>query len=415
MGDCKKVIATAREVIVNVRDGSKTAVSTFKEISTNLKTVSLAAKAPLKCFEVNLKGLGEESIPEPTLFRYNEDNTKASEISSKILGKHIAELSSATEVLCINAAKVFTEFQTNSDNLLLVTDWIREINDDLQNQVTVFASFGKVLVDHQLVIDTVAKSVATSFSNSSLATDMVAGTFQTPKQDAFAASDSVTFSADFRPIIQDCVYSTDDVLGNANIDDDQYMLFNKALTESSTAIEEVASSLDKLVSGTAADGTGDSQSVSDVFEKTLDVIAYESDYFLGDYVQRGYILPSLSTYDTATLDLSKQANDTGRTTDTIVQEASFYRSFVSTTTSASVALISISKELNESIAPIEAIAKSAGISLTDSAEVPDVLRKSLAASRADVAVMSDACTANLHNYMSALYVNAGYVGISYTL
>ena len=129
MGDCKRITATAKEMVVNVRDGAKTAVSTSKEISTKLKTVSLATDVPIKCFEVELKGLGESHISEPSLFRYNGDNTQASEVFSKLFEKPVAELSSAT--------------------------------------------------------------------------DMVASTFQTPKQDTFAASDSVTFLADFRPIIQD--------------------------------------------------------------------------------------------------------------------------------------------------------------------------------------------------------------------
>lgn len=310
MGDCKE--ATARKVIVNVRDGSKTAVSTFKEIS---------AKAPLTCFEVNLKGLGGESIPEPTLFRYNEDNTKASEISSKLFGKHIAELSSATEVLCINAAKVLTDLWAASDSILLVVDWIRNIDDSPQslfaNNDILSVSLSKSLLEQEFVTDTVAKSFATSFLDSNIATDMVATTVQTPKQDSFAASDSVTLLVDFRPLIQDWVYSTDDVLGNANIDDDQYMLFNKVAIDSSTS------------------------------------------------------------------------DDT--------------------------ALISISKALNDNIASIDAIVKSAGVSLADSVGLPDVLEKSLAVSKADVADMSDTCTANLQNYVSASYVDAGYVGVNYTL
>ena len=59
--------------------------------------------------------------------------------------------------------------------------------------------------------------------------------------------------------------------------------------------------------------------------------------------------------------------------------------------------------------------KSVDMPLKDFLGVPDVLGKSLVASKADAAVMSDACTANLQDYMSALYVNVGYIGFNYTL
>lgn len=321
MGDCKKITNTAKAMVVNVRDGSKTAVSTFKEISANLKTVSLATEVPLKCFEVELKGFGEGYVSDPSLFVYNGDNTQTLEVFSKLLGKPIAELSSATEVLRINAAKVFTDLQTASDNLLLVVDWVRKIDDSPQSQFAnkdiLSVSLAKSLLEQEFVTDTVAKSFATSFLDSNIATDMVATTVQTPKQDSFAASDSVTLLVDFRPLIQDWVYSTDDVLGNANIDDDQYMLFNKVTIDSSILVDAV--------------------------------------------------------------------------------------------------IISTSRALNDNIASIDAIVKSTGVSLTDSVGLPDVLVKSLAASKTDAAGTSDACTANLQNYMSALYVDAGYVGINYTL
>lgn len=418
MGDCKKITNTAKEMVVNVRDGSKTAVSTFKEISANLKTVSLATEAPLKWFEVELKGLGEGCVSDPSLFVYNGDNTRTLEVFSKLLGKPIAELSSATEVLRINAAKVFSEIRTASDSLLLVVDWVRKIDDSPQSQFAnkdiLSVSLVKSLLEQEFVTDTVAKSFATSFLDSNAATDMVATTVQTPKQDAFAASDSITFLVDFRPIIQDWVYSTDDVLGSANIDDDQYMRFNKVTIDSSTSSEELSSTLNKIMLGAAADGMGDSQSVSDVFEKSLGVV-YNSDYFLYDYVQEDYLLTRSWTHDIITLNLNKQANDTGITIDTVIREVSFHRLFSDTATSASVALISISKELNDNTSSIDAIAKSAGVLLADSVGAPDVLRKSLTASKADTAAMLDACTANLQDYMSALYVDAGYIGVNYAL
>ena len=289
----QKITATAKEIVTNVKDGSKT------------------VEVPQKYIEVELRGFGEDRVLDPSLFKYNEDSTQILEVFSRLFGRPIAELSSATEAIYINAAKVFAESQIASDNLLLITDWIREISDDLQNQVTIFASFGKVLTDHQLAIDTVAKSVAKGFSDSNLATDIVASAFQTSRQDTSATSDSVTLLVDFRPVIQDWVHMTDDVLGV--VDGDQ----NKNVVELRTIGEELSSALDKL--------TSDAWSINDIAIKSVD------------------------------------------------------------------------------------------IPLKDLLGVPDVLGKSLAASKADAAVMSEAGTANLQNYMSALYVNAGYIGFNYTL
>ena len=233
----KKITATAKEVVTSVKDGAKT------------------VEVPQKYFEVELKGLGEGAVPDPSLFRYNGDSAQALETFSKLLGRPIAELSSAAEVLRINAVKVLTEFQTTSDNLLLVVGWMRKIDDGLQNRLAnndiLFKNFGKVLLEQGLATDTVAKSVITSVSSSNVVADIVASTFQAPKQDI--------------------------------------------------------------------------------------------------------------------------------------------------------------------LAPIDAIAKLAGVPLTDAVGVPDVLRKSLTALKADAAVMSNTCTANLQDYMSASYVDAGYIGVNYAL
>ena len=290
----KKITVIAKEVVTDVKDGSKT------------------VEVPQRYIEVELRGFGEDHVLDPSLFKYNEDSTQILEVFSRFFGRPIAELSSATEMFSLNAAKVFTEAQTASDNLLLITDWIREINDGLQNQVTIFVSFGKVLTDHQLAIDTMAKSVATGFSDSNIATDIVTSAFQASKQDTSATSDSIILLADFRPVIQDWVHTTDDVLGINEGDR------TKVVAELRTFGEELSSTLDKLTSG-------------DVW----------------------------STNDIAI--------------------------------------------------------KSAGVSLKDFFGVPDVLRKSLAASKADAAVMSETGTANLQNYMSASYVDVGYVGFNYTL
>lgn len=236
----KKITVTAKEVVTNVRDGSKT------------------VEAPQRYIEVELRGLGEDHLLDPSLFKYNEDIPQIREVFSRFFGRPLADLSSATEILYINAAKVFAESQTASDNLLLSADWIRETSD------------------------------------------------------TSATSDSVTLLVDFRPVIQDWVHMTDGVLGI--VEDDQ----NKIVAELRTVGEELSSALDKLTSD-------DAWSINDIAIKSVDMPLKD---FLG---------------------------------------------------------------------------------------VPDVLGKSLAASKADATVMSDACTANLQDYMSALYVNVGYIGFNYTL
>lgn len=289
----QKITATAKEIVTNVKDGSKT------------------VEVPQKYIEVELRGFGEDRVSDPSLFKYNEDSTQILEVFSRLFERPIAELSLATEVFYINAAKVFAESQTASDNLLLIADWIRETSDGLQSQVTIFANFGKVLAEQPLTIDTVVKSVAKGFSDSNLATDIVASAFQTSRQDTSATSDSISLSSDFRPVIQDWVHTTDDVL--RYVKDDQ----SKVVTESRTVGEELSSALDKL----ALDAWG----INDIAIKSVDIPLKD---FLG---------------------------------------------------------------------------------------VPDVLGKSLAASKADAAVMSEAGTANLQSYMSASYVDVGYVGFNYTL
>ena len=134
----KKITATAKEVVTSVKDGAKT------------------VEVPQKYFEVELKGLGEGAVPDPSLFRYNGDSAQALETFSKLFGKPIADLSSATAIFHINAVKALTEFQTTSDNLLLTVGRMREIDDGLQNRLAnndiLFANFGKTLLEQRLVM-----------------------------------------------------------------------------------------------------------------------------------------------------------------------------------------------------------------------------------------------------------------------
>lgn len=285
MDDCKKITATAKEPVVNVRDGAKTVNSTLKEISTNLKTVSVTPKDPLKCVRVDLKGLGEEWIPDPTLFRYNEDKLVSTDFLLKEFSRGIADVAAYTDSLLLNIGKNSADTSVGSDVLTALVNWVRNVHDNGGYYVAGYGQdnyveyqfkyidiltvgLSKVLNEQGIATDIVSKVLSKTFAETSVASDSLAKLLQPAKTETAIASDVLTAVVDFNLTLQEWAYLTDDVLGNANIDDDQYMSMDKAVLELMTYTDVLATALTKVLS--------DSSTFTDVFSKSLSVVLADS-------------------------------------------------------------------------------------------------------------------------------------------
>ena len=352
MDDCKKITATAKELVVNARDGAKTVNSTLKEISTKLKTVSVTPKDPLKCVRVDLKGLGEEWVPDPTLFRYNEDSLVSADFLLKEFGRGFIDAAVHTDSLLLNVGKAFAETAIGSDVVTSLMNWIRNVHEYQFNYIDILTiGLSKILSEQGIASDIVSKALSKVFSETSIATDTVSKSLQPAKVENAIASDILTAVVDFNLSLQDWAYLTDDVLGNANVDDDQYMSMNKAILELMTYTDVLSTNLTKIFSETAI-GT--------------DLLGLSTNKVLSDSVVMSDVFNTVGWY-----------GDSSIFTDVF--------------------------------------SKSLSIVLADSSPISETVSKSVSISKTESAVMSETRTANLQNYMVSLYVNAGYIGANYSI
>jgi hypothetical protein len=440
MGDCKKIIATTKEPAVNVKNGAKTANSTLKEISTALKTVSVTPKDPLKCVKIDLKGFGETSVPDATLFKYNEDKSAISDFIRREIGKSVTELSSSIDTIYKSIGRDFIETSVASDTVSMLVNWVRNIVDNGYYYVKGYASddyaeyqfkyidilsvkLSRPFLDQSVATDTAFRIVSKVFAETSAASDTFSKTLQSITIETAIASDVLTAVANFNLSVQDWAYSTDDVLGNANVDDDQYMSMNKSILELMTYADALSSGLGKVFSDFGA--------ATDIFSKSLNIALDESDYFLSDYAQVDYEAGALWLNDIASFNMGAQQNEEALSSDTLSYSIGFGRSFIESTDSADTLSVESSKVFSDSGIFVDNFSKSLNVALDESdyflsdyAQVDyeagalwlnDIASFNVSISRTELPVMSEMRIANLQSYMAQSYVDGGYIGTNYII
>lgn len=150
---------------------------------------------------VYLNGLGEESVPEPTLFKYNEDLFFGSDSVSILVKPRYYDNSILVESLKFNAIKGNIDVIPIAEKLSIAAI--------------------KVLTSTHSVSDFIGLSTTKSLN------------------DNFNTSDVLSTTWNILRTYTDIVQTTDDVLGDANIDDDQYMSFGKGLIDNGYASDEL--------------------------------------------------------------------------------------------------------------------------------------------------------------------------------
>lgn len=158
-------------------------------VVSNVVTPNVVGNISTDKLDVNLIGFGEESLPEPTLFKFLQDYFTYSDYS-----------------YLINNKGQLDNLETSSYNYLTLSKVNLETNS---------------VIDQPYI--SLIKPVLSAFNSS----DYSYLTIGKNPQEYIGFIESNIF--DISKILEDNLIATDDILGSAVLDDDQYNLFDKSL------------------------------------------------------------------------------------------------------------------------------------------------------------------------------------------
>ena len=216
--------------------------------------------------DVSLSGYGEESIPSSTLFLrpdYNIHIVTPSEIVSKIYAKRFNHQFTKSDQVRFLLNKASTEIISSSD-----------LNSILIN---------KRLAETAGVSEALAILLQKPFTDSYIINDLSTRAYASTKLDVLGTTDIFSRLVDFNREFADSVTTTDDVLGLANIDDDQIAYFNKVLVDTTSVTQDVL--IIQLISRSAFVDT-----ITNSETKTANI----QNFFQSDFVQAGYVGTNLT-------------------------------------------------------------------------------------------------------------------------
>lgn len=291
-----KINLNGRGIVVNV---SKPRSKIANVYTPNLNVGKLTIKNPVgevlqDDIEVNIAGiLKGTGIADPTQFKYNKELIRGSDVLSSLVDKSrldnfgsfdyitnfffekfYPDLSTTSEEYNFSTNKVLLDYSSISEERKLLVEKV--INDDFLIPDEFKSFVGKVLIDSSLSDDELALSVEKIRQDTFGKTDIVTILWAVLREfsDQALTSEETKFNADkvlldsstsldtpykattkvsidtgsiddlikhvtwFRRNYFDHIYVTDDVLGEANVDDDQTAYVIKGLIESSNSSDE---------------------------------------------------------------------------------------------------------------------------------------------------------------------------------
>ena len=195
------------------------------QVTSNLPTeLPVAGQVTDTAIEFIATNLGEDSVPDPRLFKFLSDEFGLSEQTLKSVFKNLSDLATTEEQVRKLLQKVLADATTNSDVFNRVWTVFRTHSDSTVNSELLEKDFQKVLADlsnsSDLLQTDVGKYLAdiTALANLSFAVILVGKTLQ---DQTIGFSDVLTRIVDFNRNFSDTTFTTDDFFGEANIDDDQ--------------------------------------------------------------------------------------------------------------------------------------------------------------------------------------------------
>jgi hypothetical protein len=195
------------------------------QVTSNLPTeLPVAGQVTDTAIEFIATNLGEDSVPDPRLFKFLSDEFGLSEQKLFDVFKNLSNLTTTEEQVRKLLQKVLADITTNSDVFNRVWTAFRTHTDSTANSELIQKDFEKVLADLANSSDLLSTDVGkyltdvTALANLSYAVILVGKTLQ---DQTIGFSDVLTRIVDFNRNFSDTTFTTDDFFGEANIDDDQ--------------------------------------------------------------------------------------------------------------------------------------------------------------------------------------------------
>jgi len=305
----KQIRLTANRVPVSVSVKKVTGRIYSKSVIGSASTRPITSQTPETDINVTLSGFGEEFVPGE-LFTVADDELSSNEVLSWGVRKGFSESEVVADQVSLRVSTAIEGIAWSMDTFQGVMQYVRRFDEvsDVGDQTRFGISKG--LLDTPTLSETVVKGLGKSYS------------------DISDSSDEVRLSP--TKIVNDVVGVTDDLLGEANIDDDQYFNMIKGVVDTTPTGDTVSLLFDakRLITDPATSqelltldvGKGLIESLTFGETKSFAIATTFSNepYFAQVYTQPDYTMPWLTVRDTTSLTVGKSSFDTVSRSDQIL-------------------------------------------------------------------------------------------------
>jgi hypothetical protein len=304
MADIKIITATAKEYTIPIDNTIKETVVIEPVIQGSISEPLIQGQLSDPAFEIVLSNYGEDSILEPILFKFNED------------------FSSVNEVVILNPNKITYEtLQSSESNLKLI---------------------GKGFNESGITSDFIYFNASKEITETGVASEQYLSLFAKAQIDSSTVFEVFSSSAVFNRTVLDSVFPTDDVLGEANIDDDQYAFVGKSVFDDLITSEVFITT--NLFNRVLVDNSIISETIINAFSKNLQETSTTSELFA------------------TTINFDRNLTNTATGSDVVIVVVSFNPTLLDNTTSTDVlsTLMLFNREIADSTTSIEDVLFSIG-------------------------------------------------------
>lgn len=310
-----KILQTSADVIVanaNTYETKTVSISTPKIVTGNSTYTGITTTVEYENLKVNLDNMGEESIPNPNLFKRAHDYYAVTDrFSITINSSKLDTLNGVTDVFSrtVSYNRVFQESQVTNDSykVFVVTKGV--VDTSYLSEVFV-KNLSKPFADNYTAIDIRSVEYGKNvFENIALTEEVLKLDYVKLADDNAVTQDVLTRTVDFNRSFDDFVDATDDFYGAANIDDDQIANVGKTLVDWLASSEVRVIDLNIVKSDVAT--TSD--------QKAAELTKVSSDSFTSTeqlvYSADKIALDTTTTSDLQTYETGKTLQDTGTTSE----------------------------------------------------------------------------------------------------
>jgi hypothetical protein len=200
-------------------------------ITASPETPTVDGSVDVTNINVQLSGLGEESQPNDSLFRRNQDYSNISDQPRVRTGKIFIDLVTQTDTISFLANYKRTVLETKTITELKSFAIGKNLVETKSMQEDFKKNLQKVFNEAITKSDTNSKQVTKRVEESQVLTELVKLLTNKGVVETATTSDVLSRTVNYFRVFVDAVDATDDFLGLANVDDDQTARVGKNLVE----------------------------------------------------------------------------------------------------------------------------------------------------------------------------------------